>query len=531
MAVANIQKENSPIPIPMPIKGLNTVAPFAITFNSGYARELTNYSIVDGRLTTRPAIRNYAFSNDFSLGRVHWFYPYNFGDAYAIMDNPTGDIVDLNTSTVLGNIGGFPNENAHTCDHSTIKLLFGAKKPRSPSYPFSAWTFTTLSITDTAIVTGCSHKGRLYVTDGNTLEYSSLNQVTGTMKGKYPLTDLMGGQTAIRLFSFSTVPGVEAQNILVIFCSGGRVLAYSGGYPGSADWVLISKIDMPRPISNVGFVEIDGDIWVSTRDYAYWARDLFTKDAQSAYNNSPTIPIENIWKGVSWSSFNAPEVSHAFYEPELDAIITQCAEASSGYTNIGSYAQYDNEGAYFVYFRRYKAWAVWLAPPIFTPVIYPYCTGYDANISQISHGYIQDFIKALSGDQYFDVETSWKTPYMEPNSGRVYKCNGVRPFFEDPDGGYFDKIRAIFNYSDYQTKIGWYTQSMLPPQDPGIFGEGSIELPAIPYNQYQALSGAVGQGYTFSFQFTFKRKTGGAIEGNKSIYGANCYIEDGGQLF
>ncbi len=51
------------------------------------------------------------------------------------------------------------------------------------------------------------------------------------------------------------------------------------------------------------------------------------------------------------------------------------------------------------------------------------------------------------------------------------------------------------------------------------------------YNQYNPILGAASEGGVFSIQFTQKAKTGSDDTQTQNIYSANCYIEDGGDLF
>lgn len=524
---------NNRIPLPLPIKGLNTVAPFNIDINSGFARELTNYYFENGKLYIRPKCDNYVTNTNYLSRAVHWFDIVG-NDIYAILNN--GDIRNLTTSTGATSIGGTPAFNATTVKQASLDLVIGCLEPRLAANPFTACTITPIAITVNTISSACSHKSRLYMASGSDIEYSpvGLNNTTWTMEGSFPLASLLDGQTILRMFSVTVNPNVTTENILVIFGTGGRILVYSGEYPNASNWTLTAKFDMPTPISNVGFVEIDGDIFVATNKYAYWLRDLFTGGAQTAYENSPSRPIENLWTSCQWSANrNLPEVSHAFYDQITDSIIVQCSELNT----LIQIANYENEGAYFVYSRKYKAWSLWLMTPLFTPVRYnsptdsaPIGTGYFTELKFLATSQPVDSWFDSSTVQYIDIETSWKTPYIQ-SEGIAHKINQQRVFFENTNSGYFEMVRAIFDYSDYNAPFGFYTQSTVTPINPENFGSSTLDMNANSSSQYNGLLGAYGQGGSYSIQHTQKKKVGSNSSQRQAIYGCTLYVEDGKELY
>lgn len=527
------------VPINIPIRGLNTVNPF-IEFDSGYARELTNYLLLDGRLGIRPAVKSYKYN---SLNETLGWY-----DAAADrgIEKNTGDVIEVSTNTLIGSVGaqGGPY-NPTIVRHMDIEFVFGINGPRLANSPFTAWTFTPITIVATEITCGCSHKGRLYVASGSEINYSNTEQVTGNMLAYLDYAQYLDDQEIFRMFSVTVQPGNQTENVLVIFGSGGKVLVFSGTYPDSDSWQLIGDFNMPSPIQG-GFVEIDGDIFVTTARYAYWFRDLFSGGAQTAYENSPTRPIENIWQFQYWSSGNLagyvgfdntnffPEHAHSFYldtvgSTNVDIIVCQVQQKNT------TVAEYLNEALSFVYHRKYKAWSLWLGTPFFAPIRYQgtayYGTGYDGEIVTLND---DDFVdESHQGGIFtqFDIETSWKTPYVSPFSGRNQKLSGVRTFWENTSSGYFHKMRAIFDYSDYNAPYGFYTQSTVTQINPGKYSDGQFDLAANTWNHYNEFKTLGGLGAGFSLQFTLQRKSGSNAEQHQQIYAASALVTDGGAIF
>ena len=523
---------NIKVPIPLPLRGLNTVNPY-IEIESLFAREFTNYILINGRPWIRPGINSFLY-HAATNRHVHWF---DLDSSIGILDN--GDIRNIGSGAGATSIGGSPAFNATRVRHNTLNLVFGCREPRDAVNPFTAWSFTPLYQTATAISSGCSHKGRLYSSDGDTIEYSTVGATTGTMAGSFQISDFMNGQKVQRIFSVSINPSITTENVFVAFGAGGRVLVYGGEYPGSATWSLIAQFDMPQPISNVGFVEIDGDIFVATEQYCYWFRDLFSGGAQTAYFNSPTIPIENLWQGIGWSSnYTVAAVSHAFYVPKIDAIVVMATLKNSGPNNLALLAEYQNTGVYFCYHRKYRAWSVWQAAPFYTPVISSvdngsgtytnttdiYAVGTKTEVVKLENTSCIDEYDSASNSIL--IQTSWKTPYFSGFKGQGMNLKGVRLNFRNPNEAYFEKIRAIFNYSDYKAPLGWYTQSMVTQINPGINSESNFSGSSLEYGQYNPFIGLSGNGESLSIQFTDKR-TNSASSGERSIIAATMYIESG----
>jgi hypothetical protein len=328
------------------------------------------------------------------------------------------------------------------------------------------------------------------------------------------------------MFSVTALPGNYTSNVFVVFGDAGRVLVYQGDYPGSPSWELIGDFKMPAPISRLCLVEVNGDIFVATTQYCYWFRDLFNADAQVAYDKRPSKPIDNLWQSVvwTWPTINPSEISHIWYNSELNAIICQCFEKGQ----LVKVGEYNNEACYFVYFLEYRAWAFWLMAPIFAPVInnqigmsyFPYgitaldsLSGYDDN-------------QAGTTPAGYEIYTSWKTPYYQPANGRNKQLSGVKPFYYHQLSGDLELIQAIYDFSDYTQPFGFYNQpSAIGGLNPNIFTSGSISLASTLADIYTEFCGVGGNGAGVSIQFTQKGEFGDRIP--QKIYSASMTLTEG----
>jgi hypothetical protein len=507
----------------MPLAGLNTREPF-IGFESGYARELTNYSIQNGSIQMRPGVA-YTAAHASITNRILW---YASGSPAEVISG--GNRVNFSTGAVLGALASYAfNAIPIAVKHQSLEYIIGLGAPRASTSPFGVWGFTTLAITATAITSACSHKGRLYVCDGSTIEYSDIGQITGAIPAgqSFPISRFMQGETVLRMFSITALPGNYTSNVFVIFGSGGRVLVYEGDYPGSPSWQLIGDFKMPAPISAVCLVAINGDIFVATDQYCYWFRDLFTADAQIAYEKRPSKPIDNLWQSVvwTWSSLSNPEISHVWYNQALNAIICQCFEKGE----LVKVGEYQNEACYFVYFLEYKAWAFWLMAPMFAPIIsnalgMSYGPPWGITSLNASAGFDENQI--TGSPAWYEIYTSWKTPYYQPTNGRNKQLSGVKPFYYHEFSGDLELIQAIYEMSDYTQPFGFYNQpSAIGGTNPLYFTSGNISLPSTLVDIYTEFCGVSGNGAGVSIQFTQKGEFG--VREPQKIYAASMTLTEG----
>lgn len=536
------------VPIPLPIRGLNTVEQFNLEVESLQARELTNYYFKNSRLQMRPAVTEHAYNAGLPADPV-WFDATTIGPGGTMICLLSdGSVHQLDTGAAIGlGIGGSAGTSLTSCKHGDLDMLIGALRPRIKTSPFTAYTNATGLLPDPAnipldnITSACSHKGRLYYAAGKVINYGSVGQIRGNMPiaNVFDVESLLDNQSIRRMFSASGQSGVANDAVFVIFGTGGKILVYAGDSPGSANWSLIGNYNLPAPGGINAFLEIDGDIFVLAKSYCYWFKDVLLGGAQSAYENSPSKDIHNFWQGLYPIS--------CWYNQELDLIVSMVVGGATTDFQIQNWANYgkttsvtDSYYGWMIYHKRLKCFSFWAMPPTSTfcgvqefPVN---ATGFTAGFYMLGQKAILklDPTKCIDSNTTqgtIPIETSWKTPYFAPFEGIGNKVNSVRVWFENTISGYFEKVRAIFDYSDYNVSLGWYTQSMVTQVNPANYGDGKEDGANQASNQYHPIIGASGAGGGVSFQFTQKAKSGSSTTQNQSIYAATAYIEEAGELW
>lgn len=556
------------LPITMPLRGLNTVNP-DVPFDSGYAREFSNLAIVNARVIGRPGIKT-LYRNLTVNSAVSWFDP----DALTGIVTSTGQLTSMTGSSApFGGIGGACLYPATTFKHASIEVLCGCREPRQTADPYTSHGFTSTVITMTAVRAGCSYKGRPFFTDGTTVIYGDIGQVTGAIAtdglsgGSFDVSKLLAGQICVRLFALTAQPGNNANTIFVAFGAQGKVLVYSGGWPDSDDWQLIGDYSMPQLSSTVSFIELDGDLIIGTTDYPYSFQDLFSGGPKAAYDNRISAPIDNLWRSLYWSNdalnpgtWNAEELPAAFRLQQLtredngtiarsfDALCFRCSH--NRFSRLNRVADYGSDATILVYFRQYKAWAVWFTFPYWYP-IRPWAANpnsgpigsYKASIAQFnSDRWIDEYITNTSTLQK-QIYASWKTPFASIYEGKNQKVSGVRTFFaegsevgvDSPFKAEINKVKSIFDYSDSNSPWGFWTQPNVGyyPLEPAKSGEATISIAESTSQTYTALANPGGTGGCVGFQFVLTQNSTQPADYTyfQEIFAATALIEDGGVKF
>lgn len=525
-----------PVRLPVPIRGMNTMDP-EIGIDSRYARELTNYLLYNGRMKMRPACLTSTAVGSPTVGPWSWYWP-DSGTWYGVKQS-NGAIYDIAAGTTAATLGVATHSIPKRFKHSSLDMITGIGVPRLAAYPFTAWTFTTGTITAASISTACSHKGRLYVAQGQQIEFSSIGQVTGAMPGAnlFDVRPYLENSDIQHIASVTVRPGNTSENVLVIFANDGTVLVWSGDYPGSSTWNLFGRFKMTQPKS-AGYVEIDGDLWVTGSDYCYWVRDLFTGGAQTAYINSPTRTIEDLWQSAEWY-FNDPGTPHANHSfhfnilplPNGNDINPDVILCQSSGDPLSSSFDYGNEAITFAYHRKYQAWSIWPMSPLYWPIVdyngRQYGQDSLGNTKVLDYGSCVDNDPA--NDTNIDIESVWKTPYITPFSGASQQSIGVRPLYRSTVNGYFHRAQAIFEHSDYNVPFAVSTQSTVTDVPPGrSSGYAGADVSTIAYDHYRPFISIGGLGTDVSYQFIQKRKISSTTAQEHEILGATAFIKNGG---
>lgn len=542
------------IPIPVPLRGLNTVEP-DLPIDAMYARELTNLLIVNGRLRQRPSI---GIWNDFGNSS---FIPLWWDSAYAFMAGNPGTIVQISDNTVVKTFE-IGDDTTNTISpllvkHDSISLVIGIGPPREPELPFDEWNFTTIGIVDREIVAATSHKGRLYVSAGTVIEYSNVAAVSGAMADDFDVAEFTNNEAVEYLYSFNTQPGQSNDENVLVIITENFILVYAGDFPGSQTWNLIAKFGIGSTRNLVR--EVEGDLFIATPSLCYYLSDLFQKGVSEVTKNPRNAAIKNLWQEQVWKfnlSVRSAQVPHLWYHDELDIVVCSCFQ-----TRLDPYFGEYNEQVSFVYHRRYDAWSVWDGLPFYSPVIKIDGDYTAAQSNRTIAVLLKDDFDFTTGITQ-KIEMSWKTPFVQPFRGQLQQVQGVRPRWRykrtlKETGGdtqnttaTLEVVRSIFDYTDYVVSSDgtpvsnvwpFYQQGSAtePIVNPENYAELSIDIVANTSGNYTPFAGLNGIGEGVGLHIVKKNDVDDpedpdylqTSETELEIYGATIYAKDGGIIF
>lgn len=108
------------------------------------------------------------------------------------------------------------------------------------------------------------YRDRLVVAEQKTLYYvSTVGAVSGSF-ASLALDSVIGDTYLTSIRALSNVGSDKLQDSLVLSCANGKILIYSGDYPGSANWQLASIIPTSQSTDDVinrKLVQVPGDIY------------------------------------------------------------------------------------------------------------------------------------------------------------------------------------------------------------------------------------------------------------------------------
>lgn len=138
----------------------------------------------------------------------------------------------------------------------------------------------------TAIAHCWNYKSRLYLLDGlagteTRVWYGAVDAISGTFSQIDFAGVLKDGGYILAGAAWSFNQGFGIEELFVLFTTTGETLLYSGDNPGAANWQLISRTRIPKPVGRGCVLFIGDDLFVNTELGIFPLRELFTLNRQN----------------------------------------------------------------------------------------------------------------------------------------------------------------------------------------------------------------------------------------------------------
>jgi len=189
---------------------------------------------------------------------------------------------------------------------------------------------------DTALEQVWAHQNRLYFTqkNSNSFWWGGRNSISGTLK-EYPLQGIFKRRGKL-LFgtTWSTNQGSNAESLTILVSDAGEVLIYTGDYPDSNTWRLLSRIEISKPIGKNSYVNIGGDVAIYTQNGPILLSQAISSPATPAALFKLTDKISGTFRRLSYPAAGYGVMSVDTKEPFL---YIMGAWDSREYRNSGQY--------------------------------------------------------------------------------------------------------------------------------------------------------------------------------------------------
>jgi hypothetical protein len=294
------------IPLPIPVKGMNTRDPLA-SMDPNYAPWVLGYEpepqylrarnghLIHATLTDETAITAlvqygdsalFAYAYDSISGHYHIYNVTTAGNkAQAVAVDIVPDDVAVAVETVK-----FAKRLAFLAETSPA---LQARTYDGSSW--AAWGFTNGG-TEISATVAASYKGRVYICYGTDLYYSALAAVTGACT-KVDMSTLFREAGTISWIGCLTTPSkTMADTLLAIGNTAGEILIYAGDNPGATNWQQVAQFKTSRPLSlRGGILEHRNDIYILTETGIVSLRNLFTVGSSYTSDINISGAIDSYW--------------------------------------------------------------------------------------------------------------------------------------------------------------------------------------------------------------------------------------------
>lgn len=256
--------------VPPPTGGLNLIAaPDEVQPNE--ATSLANYLIYDSGIRQVGALSQVVqYAN---TGNIGFFFPFIDSNAAlrALYSNNTKIYRFATDESSVDVTGGavITVDLWNACYFNKHILLFnGTDTPLTHDIGAASHVaaFSATGPTITTLVQATGYKTRLYIAQKNStvIWWGDVGAFAGTF------TSLDLGEIfefpgyALCCFNWTFNQGQQNEELFTVLSDAGEVLVYSGDYPDSANWTIIAKARIPKPLGRQPFVKVAGDTFIIT---------------------------------------------------------------------------------------------------------------------------------------------------------------------------------------------------------------------------------------------------------------------------
>ena len=328
------------VPLPPPFKGQNDQLP-AFSLENPFCVRMQNLNNDRGIVSLRKGNKKFA---QVTANAPRALAIASYGDKlFMVVDDSTAyaRFYDITTGTpssvyVTPN-DGFGDRAVETLYFNNYLFFFGdggiaggGLIPASDGpvyYNGSAWGKATWTYTGSAKpFGGAVYKNRAYLLDWGTADYfyTNIDAISGVTTRVSLATIISEKAELFAIKSVSLSENVTQENLIAFILSSGEILIYSGSYPNSESWRIVSRLKTAPPLYYNSTIDAKGDTFLLTRTEILSLRNLIAKGYDAERREGIGAAIESRYKQIiqalTGSSGTTP-FTRGVYDKKNDRLI------------------------------------------------------------------------------------------------------------------------------------------------------------------------------------------------------------------
>jgi len=210
----------------------------------------------------------------------------------------------------------------------------------------TTWAAPGFTYSATTIDASCltNYRGRVYLFYNKYIYYSDLTGVTGACDRVDMSLVLDTSEQIVWCGTLVDSTNKPAESMLAFGTSDGEVLVYAGDNPAATNWEMIGRLKLSPVLNYQGILEIQGDIWIATTSGVISLRKALSFGQERLESASVSQEINPYWSRLvkSATAYNA-RYSWSWLQESLLATMVYWPEENKVYIFMDGWLDEDGD--------------------------------------------------------------------------------------------------------------------------------------------------------------------------------------------
>lgn len=295
------------IALPPPYKGQNDQYP-VFSIQNPYAERIENFNNENGLLNLRKG--NTRFCSTTGNQTILNLASYNSSNLFMFVEDLTALFlrwynIASGVPVLVNSVAFGGDDEIHTLLFNNYLFYFGEVTLVSsgtgiPYYNGVGWGIAAYTGLTSSQAGGNVFKNRAYFIYRNAAQYAytGVDSISGAVTN-VDLSGILSSRSFLYgIRSISMSENVTQENVQAFLFQSGEILVYSGSYPNSSDWSLISRFQVSRIIFINSIIDAKGDSFLLCETEILSLRNLFTSGYSKEKEEGIGAAIRNRWAQI-----------------------------------------------------------------------------------------------------------------------------------------------------------------------------------------------------------------------------------------